>query len=104
MKTKHEIAREYVSKAIEALMDCIGTDIRELTSKSGDTLTITILTKDTYYDVDYDLVFWVDKEDNTIKFMNDSDCVFSLNDADIGLLCDIQNALLNGNYYNTNED
>ena len=102
-KTKHEIANECVRQAINALMDCISSDIRELTSKSGDTLTITILAKDTYYEVDYDLVFWVDKEDDTIKFMSDSDCEFSLDDADIGLLCDIQNALLNGNYYNTNE-
>ena len=42
-KTKHEIANECVRQAINALMDCISSDIRELTSKSGDTLTITIL-------------------------------------------------------------
>jgi hypothetical protein len=92
-KTKHEIANEYVNKAIIALIAAIKEDILEIGKKR-----MTINTISSEYGEEVEETWKVSVKGDNITFSNDRKEKYQIEELTISTLIDISNAFLTDNY------
>lgn len=95
MKTKHEIANEYVYSATMALADAITEDIRELTKDGGE---VEIYPNYYEYGEEHDDC-WLASMNNDKVYLTKCGSLITLDDMPIQDLININDALLYAAYH-----
>lgn len=91
-RTKSDVANEYVQKAINALVDAVTTNLRNIKHKE---VLINILSSE--YGEDKEETWKATISSNEIVFTNDGNKEYNIDDLTISTLIDIHNAILCGN-------
>lgn len=94
--TKHEKANTLVRLAIDALVDAISDDVKELTKNGMHTLVVDVSSYDMTFT--HDNTLNVDLGDNGKITISDDVKSCDIGDVTINDLIDISNAILCGNY------
>lgn len=94
--TKHEKANTLVRLAIDALVDAISDDVKELTKNGMHTLDIDVSSYDMIFT--HDDILGVDLGENSKITISDDVKSCDIGDVTINDLIDISNAILCGNY------
>jgi hypothetical protein len=94
--TKHEKANTLIRLAIDALVDAITDDVKELTKNGAHTLNIDVSSYDMVFT--HDDTLDVDLGENDKITISDDVKSCDIGDVTINDLIDISNAILCGNY------